>query len=82
MDETLSEPWTFHFPYTRTPGRVVGHFLAGLKQQQVRGLRMADGGVLVPPHEHDPRTSETLTEWVDVGTEGAVTSWTAAGKQL
>lgn len=72
----LSEPWTFHFPYTRTTGPVVGRFLDGLKRQTIEGLRMSDGGVLVPPHGHDPQTAQSLTEWVTVGNEGTVKSWT------
>ncbi|MBH25714.1 MAG: DNA-binding protein [Myxococcales bacterium] len=75
-DAMLSEPWTFHFPYTRTTGPVVGRFLLGLRERRIFGLRMEDGGVLVPPHSHDPRTSRELTEWVEVGTAGEVTSWT------
>lgn len=78
--EILSEPWTFRFPYTRTTGPVVGRFLDGLRQQQVWGLRMEGGCVLVPPHAHDPVTSATLDEWVQVGTEGVLTTWTWVAK--
>lgn len=75
-DGGLAEPWTFHFPYKRTCGPVVGTFLDGLKKQRIMGLRTSDGGVLVPPHGHDPRTAATLSEWVEVGTEGTVRTWT------
>lgn len=76
MSNILAEPWRFEFPYTRTAGPTVGKFLLGLQQKKIYGLRMRDGGILVPPHAHDPRTSETLTEWVEVGTTGFVASWT------
>lgn len=75
-ERPLSEPWTFHFPYTRTTGPVVGRFLQGLRQRKILGLRTSDGGVLVPPHGHDPKTSEALTEWVELGTEGVLGAWT------
>jgi uncharacterized OB-fold protein len=76
MSSVLAEPWTFHFPYKRTCGPVVGRFLDGLKHKRILGLRMKDGGVLVPPHGHDPRTADDLDEWVEVGTEGEVVTWT------
>jgi len=76
INDNLSEPWTFHFPYKRATGPVVGRFLDGLRERRIFGLRMRDGGVLVPPHAHDPKTSESLDEWVEVAGEGVVTSWT------
>ena len=38
-------------------------------------MRTADGRVIVPPTEYDPETSEPLSEFVEVGTAGVVTSW-------
>jgi uncharacterized OB-fold protein len=78
----LSEPWRFYFPYTRTTGPTVGRFLCGLQDQKILGIRRTDGSVMVPPHPFDPITSETLTEMVEVGTEGVVTSWTWIAEPL
>jgi uncharacterized OB-fold protein len=38
-------------------------------------VRTAGGRVIVPPTEYDPETSEPLSEFVDVGETGIVTSW-------
>jgi len=38
-------------------------------------VERADGTVLVPPCEYDPATAEPLTEIVEVGDAGVVTSW-------
>lgn len=78
----LSEPWRFYFPYTRTTGPTVGEFLCGLRDQKILGIRRTDGTVMVPPHPFDPVTSETLTEMVEVGTEGEVSGWTWVARPL
>ena len=39
------------------------------------GIKGADGRVLVPPTEYDPMTGEDLTEMVEVGPAGTVTTW-------
>ena len=40
------------------------------------GIKRKDGTILVPPTEYDPETSESLTEMVEVGQGGKVTTWT------
>ncbi len=78
----LSEPWRFYFPYKRTTGPVVGRFLCALREQRILGIRRADGTVMVPPHGFDPVTSERLSEFVEVGTEGVVEGWTWVASPL
>lgn len=63
------------YPYTRTVGAVIGRFLTGLRERRIQGIRGADGRVIVPPAEYDPVTSEALSEFVDVGDTGLVTTW-------
>jgi uncharacterized OB-fold protein len=56
-------------------GPVIGRFLTGLLNRRIEGIRMSDGRVLVPPVDYDPVTSETLEEFVEVGSSGVVTTW-------
>ncbi|HEY2775503.1 MAG TPA: OB-fold domain-containing protein [Candidatus Binatia bacterium] len=71
----LSAVHTLEYPYTRSVGRVIGTFLAGLREGRILGIRGAGGSVLVPPSEYDPVTTESLTEMLDVGDTGVVTTW-------
>lgn len=73
--EALTAPLVIEYPFTRTTGPVIGAFFTALREGFVVGIRAADGRVLVPPQEYDPVTSEPLTEVVEVGTAGEVTSW-------
>lgn len=71
----LAAPLIIEYPFTRTTGPVVGAFLTGLRERVLVGIRGSDGRVLVPPVEYDPLTSEDLTELVEVGPAGEVTTW-------
>ncbi len=73
--ELLEAPLVIEYPFNRTTGPVIGAFLTGLRDGRVLGIRAADGRVVCPPVEYDPLTGEPLTEMVEVGTEGTVTSW-------
>lgn len=73
--EILVATNVLEYPYTRTVGPVLGAFFTGLKQGRIRGVRGADGRVLVPPTEYDPVTGEDLDELVQVGQAGVVTTW-------
>ncbi len=73
--ETLSAPHVLEYPYTRSVGPVIGHFLGGLKERKLFGIRMTDGSVLVPPAEYDPASGDALREFVEVGQAGVVTVW-------
>ncbi len=68
--------FTLEFPYTRTPGPVIGPFLTGLRDGRILGIRCGDR-VLCPPMEFDPDTAETLSpDFVEVGPQGTVENWT------
>ncbi|MEY2456523.1 MAG: uncharacterized protein QOK06_1617 [Acidimicrobiaceae bacterium] len=73
--ELLTAPLIIEYPFTRTTGPVIGAFLTGLREGILVGSKASDGRVLVPPMEYDPVTSEPLTEIVEVGPAGVVTTW-------
>ncbi len=66
---------TIEYPFTRTVGPVQSAFLTGLRERVVLGIRRSNGTVLVPPVEYDPDTADELTELVEVGSSGTVTTW-------
>jgi uncharacterized OB-fold protein len=72
----LSAPLVIEYPFSRTTGPVIGAFLTGLRERVLVGIRGSDGRVLVPPTEYDPLTGEDLTEMIEVGPAGTVTTWT------
>lgn len=71
-DEILSADFELGFTYTRTPGPVIGKFLAALQQRRLYGIRGSDGRVLFPPTEYDPLTSADLHDYAPVRDEGTV----------
>jgi uncharacterized OB-fold protein len=71
----LSAPLDIGFDYTRSLGPTLSRFVTGLARRRVLGARGTDGRVHVPPPEYDPVTSAPLTELVEVGQTGTVTSW-------
>lgn len=73
--DILSAPLIIEYPFKRTTGPVIGAFLTGLREQVLVGSRAEDGRVLVPPAEFDPVSGNDLTELVEVGPEGVITTW-------
>jgi len=73
--EVLRAPLVIEYPFSRTTGPVIGAFLTGLREQVIVGTKAKDGRVLVPPMEYDPTTGEALTELVEVGPGGTVTTY-------
>ena len=73
--EILSAPLVLEYPFKRTVGPVQSAFLTGLREGLVLGVRAEDGRVLCPPVEYDPVTSAELTELVELGDTGTVTTW-------
>ena len=74
-DEVLRAPHVLEYAYTRSVGPVIGRFFTGLRDQKIEGIKGARGQVIVPPVEYDPQTAEALSEFVDVGQSGVVTTW-------
>jgi len=73
--EVLTAPLVIEYPFSRTTGPVIGAFLTGLREGVIVGTKASDGRVLVPPMEYDPDTGEALTELVEVGPGGTVTTF-------
>lgn len=73
--DLLHAPLVIEYGFMRTTGPVIGAFLTALRDQRVLGIRGADGRVVCPPVEYDPTTGAPLTEMVQVGDEGTITSW-------
>ena len=73
--DVLSAPLIIEYPFKRTTGPVIGAFLTGLRERVLVGIKGADGRVHVPPVEYDPQTGEDLTELVEVGPAGTITTW-------
>ena len=73
--EVLKAPNVIEYPFSRTTGPVIGAFFTALREGFIVGVRGADGRVIVPPFEYDPITAEDLTEIVEVGDAGEVTTW-------
>ena len=79
MSETsqvLRAPFSLEFTYTRSVGPLLGAFLDALGERRILGVRAKDGRVIVPPQEYDPVTADELTDLVEVGDAGVVTTWT------
>ena len=75
VGEILKAPLTIEYPFKRTTGPIIGAFLTGLREKVLVGSRAIDGRVIVPPAEFDPDSGEDLTELVEVGPAGEVTTW-------
>lgn len=73
--EILKAPLIIEYPFKRTTGPVIGAFLTGLREKVLVGSRAGDGRILVPPAEFDPDTGDDLTELVEVGPAGEITTW-------
>ena len=71
----LSAGYVLEYAYRRSVGPVIGRFLGSLRDCKIEGIKGTDGRVLVPPPEYDPESGEALSEWVEVGSTGVVTTW-------
>lgn len=76
VDGCFTAPLVLTYPYSRTVGTTLSRFFTGLRDQRLEGTRGSDGKVYVPPAEFDPVTGEPCSEWVSVGSQGTVVSWT------
>jgi uncharacterized protein len=80
MTDVLRAPHFLEYTYTRSVGPVIERFFKGLGEHRIQGIKGSDGKVVVPPTEYDPHTGESLSEFVDVGNAGVVTTWAWASE--
>lgn len=73
--DVLRSGFDLEFTYTRTYGAVMSKFFTELKEQKVLGIKGSQGQVICPPLEYDPKTSESLSEFVEVASQGTVKTW-------
>lgn len=70
---------TFHaeisLPYTLTPGRAAGTFLAEVKNRRIVGSRFASGDVVAPAQDFAP-DGEEMASFVEVPHTGEITAFT------
>jgi uncharacterized OB-fold protein len=76
MPDSLQADHVLEYTYTLSVGPVIGRFLTSLRERTIEGARAPDGRVICPPLEYDPATGESTGEFVEVGPEGVITSWT------
>jgi uncharacterized OB-fold protein len=75
VNQPLSAPLEIGFDYTRSLGPTLSRFMSGLAERHILGSRGADGRVHAPPFEYDPVTLAPPDEFVPVGPQGEVISW-------
>jgi len=76
----LSAPYELTYTYRRSTGPIIGRFLTSLRDGHIEGVRCADGHVVVPAVEYDPRDGAALDEFVAVGDAGTVQTWCWVGE--
>ena len=71
---------TFHseidIPYTLTPGRAAGTFLAEVANRRIVGSRFASGLVIAPAQDFSPVDGEDRYEFVEAPATGVLTAFT------
>jgi uncharacterized OB-fold protein len=63
-------------PYTLTPGRAAGTFLAEIGKHRIVGSKFKSGTVVVPAQDFCPKTGESEFELVEAPHTGTITGYT------
>ena len=71
-----------NMPYTLTPGRATGAFLAEVAGQRITGSRFASGFVVAPAQDFSPVDGEENPELVEVPNTGTLTAFTQVGTNV
>jgi uncharacterized OB-fold protein len=69
-------PSDLSMPYTLTPGRAAGTFVAEIKNRRIVGSRFAGGTVAVPAQDFCPKTGDSDPELVEAPHTGTLTGFT------
>lgn len=86
----MAEPEIFRrsmeieFPYSSSTGKAVGRFLTAFRDdKKIWGLTCpACSRVVVPAQDYCDICAEELSEWVEVGQEGQIVTWTVVREDL
>jgi uncharacterized protein len=78
--DVLEAPNILEYPYSRSVGPIIGRFMTALRDGAFVGIKTKAGRVICPPTEYDPDTGDQLSDFVDVGPGGVVTTWAWVGK--
>jgi len=83
-DEAITIPGSWNIDYDYSAGETASHFLASIRDhEQLVGKRCPEcERVLVPPRAFCERCFVDTDEWVDVGPEGQVESFTVIPHDL
>lgn len=77
---------TFHaeisLPYTLTPGRAAGTFLAEVKNRRIVGTRFPNGSVIAPAQDFSPTDGEMMESFVEAPQTGELTAFTRVDGQV
>ncbi len=71
-----------NMPYTLTPGRATGTFLAEILNHRIVGSRFASGLIVAPAQDFSPVDGEEAPEFVEVPATGVLTGFTQVGKDV
>jgi len=63
-------------PYTLTPGKAAGTFLAEVKNRRIMGSRFPDGSVVAPAQDFSAIDGEPFQAFVEAPTTGEITAFT------
>jgi uncharacterized protein len=69
-------------PYTLTPGRATGTFLAEIGNHRIVGSRFADGSIIAPAQDFSPVDGDDRYEFVEVPHTGVLTAFTKVGDNI
>ena len=69
-------------PYTLTPGRATGTFLAEIKSHKIVGSKFKSGSVVVPAQDFCPSTGDSEFELVEAPETGVLTAFTETAEGL
>ncbi len=72
---TYTAEHVVEYAYKRSVGPVLGRFFTALRDGKILGSPAPGDRVLVPPTEYDPETGDSLSELVEVGPAGSVSTW-------
>jgi uncharacterized OB-fold protein len=71
-----------NMPYTLTPGRAAGTFLAEIGRRRIAGSRFASGLTIAPAQDFSPVDGESDFTFVEVPDTGVVTGFTRVDGQV